>query len=417
MSRSILVLGASEEFVELVRLARSQGIRTVVCDGRDVAPAKHEADVAATIAVTDIDAVASLCVKEGVDAIVTGFSDLLLECATLIADKAGLPFYLKPSQLPYYRDKDRMKEMFGELGIHTPKHTVLAPGFKDDELAGLRFPVVAKPLDKYGSRGVCVLYSPDEVRSSFYDVCETSDDKRVLVEEYNQGYEFNLMSWVLDGQVHILGIADREKTQRGRSEIPYSSRNVYPSCLQDKVEAEALDILQRVVGYTGQNSGELSMQFFWSPGEPIEVCEVAARFLGYEHELIGYAGGVNIEKLLLDSVYDLDSLQRTLQEKSARLPRCSAVLYFHGKPGTLASQGELAKIADIPMVQDLWLFYHEGDEVVPFAQPYFARCTMTCDTREQVDQLTEEAYGLAHAKGVDGSELLYQNQMPSYPRE
>lgn len=32
------------------------------------------------------------------------------------------------------------------------------------------------------------------------------------MEEYNEGYEFNMMSWVLDGTVHVISIADREKT-------------------------------------------------------------------------------------------------------------------------------------------------------------------------------------------------------------
>ncbi|MDO4404631.1 MAG: ATP-grasp domain-containing protein, partial [Atopobiaceae bacterium] len=350
-------------------------MRTVVCDGRAGAPAKAEADAAFDIAVTNIDEVAALCASQKVDGIVTGFSDLLLECATLIADKAGLPFYLSPQQLPYYRDKDRMKQMFAELGIGSPRHVVLGEGFDDKELASVRFPVVAKPLDMYGSRGVCVLYGPDEVRAAFDKVCETSDDKRILVEEYNQGFEFNLMAWVRGGQVRILGIADREKTARTRGEIPYSCRNVYPSRLQAQIEADALDILQKVVAYTGQVDGELSMQFFWAPGERIEVCEVAARFLGYEHELITYAGGMPIEELLLDSVCDDAAIDGLLERFDARLPRCSAVLYFHGMDGKVASQEQLRSIADIEGIQDLWMFYHDGEEVRPFAQPYFARCT------------------------------------------
>ena len=62
------------------------------------------------------------------------------------------------------------------------------------------------------------------------------------------------------------------------------------------------------------------MQFFWRPGEPIQVCEIAARFFGYEHELVEISGGLSIEKLLLDSVYNLPSLEKTLETQGAILP-------------------------------------------------------------------------------------------------
>lgn len=47
----------------------------------------------------------------------------------------------------------------------------------------------------------------------------------------------------------------------------------------------ARDLLQSYIAHTGQMDGPLSMQFFWKPGKGIQVCEIAARFFGYEHEL------------------------------------------------------------------------------------------------------------------------------------
>jgi biotin carboxylase len=427
-AHTLLVLGASEEFIELVRLARERNVRTVVCDGRPGAPAKAGADLAVDIPVTSHAKIAQLCRREGVDGIVTGFSDLLLECATHIAHLAELPFYLRPEQLPFYRDKSVMKEMFHKLGIGCARHVVLHAGDSDEDkapdarrpkpattLADLRFPVVAKPTSLYGSRGVTVLHSPDELREHARAVFAETPDEPLLVEEYNEGFEFNLMSWVRGGTVHILGIADREKTPLGPRDIPYSCRNIYPSRLQPQVEAEALDILQRIVGYTGQREGELSMQFFWQPGGRIEVCEVAARFLGYEHELIAYAGGLSLEELMLDATYDEPALDALLARNNPRLPRSAAVLYFQGRPGTVGSLDELRRMAELTGVERLWLFYQEGEQVAPFAQPYFARCVMAAPTRAQIDQLTREAYALAHVPdAVDGVELLHQNQTTCY---
>lgn len=135
----------------------------------------------------------------------------------------------------------------------------------------------------------------------------------ILVEEYNDGYEFNMMTWVRHGKVHVISIADREKTFVAKGEIPISTRNVYPSRLLSKVEKPATELLQAYADRTGQKDGALSMQFFWKPGEGIQVCEIAARFFGYEHELTDMVYGFNMEELLLASLYDPDKLEKCLQ--------------------------------------------------------------------------------------------------------
>ena len=62
----------------------------------------------------------------------------------------------------------------------------------------------------------------------------------ILVEEYNDGYEFNMMTWVRHGKVHVISIADREKTFVAKGEIPISTRNVYPSRLRTAKESSGV---------------------------------------------------------------------------------------------------------------------------------------------------------------------------------
>ena len=98
MKHRLLILGTLGEFVQLVKKSKERGYYTIVCDGYPDGPARQYADASYVIPVTDIDAVAELCQKEKVDGIITSFSDLLMECMVKIAEKAGLPCYLKPEQ-------------------------------------------------------------------------------------------------------------------------------------------------------------------------------------------------------------------------------------------------------------------------------------------------------------------------------
>ena len=238
----------------------------------------------------------------------------------------------------------------------------------------------------------------------------------ILVEEYNDGYEFNMMTWVLDGQVHVISIADREKTSVAKGEIPISTRNVYPSRLMAKVERPATELLQAYIEKTGQKDGALSMQFFWKPGEGIQVCEIAARFFGYEHELTDIVYGFNMEELLLASLYDRTKLQKMLTDHDIHKPHCcGTVIYFQGRLLTIGDQSKAVRLGQKKEVEKPWIFYREGETVIEHGpNPYLALYYVKTENREEMDELTQEFYREMHILDPSGKEVAYQNQIPDY---
>lgn len=419
MTHRLLILGSLMEFVQLIEMAKARGIYTIVCDGYPDSPGKRHGDKAYDIPPGEIDRIVKLCQEEKVDGIITSFSDYLFECMVKIAAKANLKCYFQPDKLDLYRNKAAMKQMLRHLSVPTSNSVVLSRDFPDTLLDHIHFPVAAKPLDKYGSRGVLVLHSPEEIREEFHHICETSDIKQVLIEEYNDGYEFNMMTWILDGQVHVLSIADREKTAVDTRSIPVSTRNVYPSRLISQVYEEAKGILQKVADYTGQKDGILSMQFFWKPGAPVSVCEVAGRFFGYEHELVEYCSGLALEQLLLDYVYDEAALRKALKKHSPFFQKQSAVLYFHGRNGMVAAdQTKARSLARLPHVCSFCAFYHDGEQIIPHGpNPYVLRYYLNAETRPEIDALTARIFREADVTDMHGHSVLYRNKIPKYPGE
>ena len=416
MKKKIMILGSLQEFVPLVKLAKERGYTTVVCDGYKDGPAKKIADVVYDTNIMETHTIAGYCELEKVDGMITSYSDKLFESLVKAAARTTLKCYMTPEQLPYYRDKAVMKKLLNDLGIPTPRHVCLSRGYSDEQLRGIRFPVVTKPVDMYGSRGLYVLNTPAEVRSFFNRACSTSRQKTIIVEEYNTGYEFNLMSWVLDGKIYILGIADREKTSTGTKDIPISTRNVYPSRLIHEVYEPAKAILEKYIAATGQKNGALSMQFFWSPGHDVEVCEIAGRLLGYEHELIEFSSGLSTEQILLDYLFDEETLRKNLENHSPFMKNHSAVLYFHGKPGTITNQQASYDIADWPEIIESQIFYQEGESMMAHGpKPYVARFCVTGKTRQYIDNVTRKVFQAMSVKDYQGRELLYKNEMTVYP--
>ena len=425
MKHRLLILGTLGEFEQLVQKAREKGYYTIVCDGYPDGPARKFADEAFQIPVTDTERIACLCREKEIDGIITSFSDLLLECMVKIADRAGIPCYLKPEQLPWYRDKSATRALLTELGLPTPGFRKIPIAYFKDRskrtqlkelLEGLRYPVVSKPLDKYGSRGIYISEDLEELINGAEKTAGFSDMPEILVEEYNDGYEFNMMTWVRHGKVHVISIADREKTFVAKGEIPISTRNVYPSRLLSKVEKPATELLQAYADRTGQKDGALSMQFFWKPGEGIQVCEIAARFFGYEHELTDMVYGFNIEELLLAGVYQKEKLSEMFAGHDVFHPlHHGAVVYFHGKLRKIADQTKAYELAGNEAVAKPWIFYKTGEAVVEYGpNPYLALYYIGAESREKLDEITGYFFDEMSMTDPDGQEITYRNQIPDY---
>lgn len=416
----LLVLGSLDEFVELVERARARGVRTVVCDGNTGGPAKAVADVRYDIDVRDAGALADICRRECASAIVTAYSDVLAECAARAAEAAGVGFYLTAEGLSLLRDKSLMKRMFDELGIPHSKSALVRRETLWEDLAPLSFPVVTKPLAGWGSHGVFLLDAPEEVAERFDEVAACSGDDAILAEEYNDGFEFNMMTWVVGGVPVVLEIADREKSVEVPHVTPHVSRIVYPSALTDVILGEALDIVSRIARRVGMENGPLCMQFFWSPDCGIQVCECAGRVFGYEHELLELAtdGILTVEDLLLDTALAPERLSERLAGHDPHLARVAAGLYFHGHEGTIEEVGALSNLSTDEGVAQVKWYYKPGDAIShgAGAKPYVLRVYLAADSRARLDALTDEFFSAASVRDREGREMLYHNERTDYSR-
>ena len=195
----LVILGSMDEFVDLVECAKKRGIYTIVCDGYEDGPAKAHADKAYLEDVRHTDAIAEICRREQADGIIASFSDLLAECMIDIADAAGLPSYLKPKGERLLREKPLMKQMFQELGIASPRYKKIRLDTLEEDFVDMAFPCVIKPVNGYGSHGVFVANSIEDVRERFQSTAAQSTFDYLMAEEYNDGQEFNIMTWIVDG--------------------------------------------------------------------------------------------------------------------------------------------------------------------------------------------------------------------------
>jgi biotin carboxylase len=364
--------------------------------------------------------VVEICRNENVNGIIASFSDILFEYLVKIADQAGLKTYCLPETSVFLRSKKQMCRMFEELGVPHPKYHVLEAGFSEEDVKDITFPAVMKPVNGYGSRGIFVVENVQEVKKRFQETVRYSiRSQQIMLEEYNDGYEFNMMNWIMDGEVYTLSVADREKSVEIQGDIPHVSRIVYPSRRMDSVYDEAREIVRKVAEYVGIHTGPLCMQFFYQPGKGIQVCECAGRFFGYEHELLTYSSGFSIEDLLLDYVYDEKAMKERIKKHSAFLPHITAGLYFHGHDGIVGDTEEIKTYMEKLDCLEYMLYYEKGDHISheTGAKPYLLRIYMKADSYQELDGTCRNLFSSVKVLDANGKSLVYHNEIPAPKKE
>lgn len=406
MKHRLLIIGSLGEFVELVKLSKKRGYYTVVCDGYSDGPAKKYADRVYNIDVRNVDEIVDICKAEEIDGIIGSFSDLIFEQITKIADKAGIQWYVNTEMLKYYREKDEAKLLLSGCGVHVPKNCTLKKGFSDKELEGFSFPLVIKPVNGYGSKGIFVVDSVEEIREKYDLVTCRATMSEIQVEEFSKGREYNMMTWMVDGEIYVISIADREKNPQEGDTIPLLNRVAYPAKNIRGVMEEAKLVLKKFADKTGQRNGALSMQFFYNENG-VEVCEIAGRLFGYEHELVTHCCGFNIEEMLLNYVYDKEELKKMLNNHNPFFEKHCAGLYFVGEQDkTIEDQSVVYELAKEPHVVEALTFYKEGETIDNYGpKPYMARYYLMADSRAELDAVSEYFFRNMHVSATDGSEI------------
>ena len=195
-----------------IRIAREKGWHVIVADGNPEAPGRKQANRFEQVDLKDLDGMyqAALFHKEkrGLDGVFTAGTDFSTTVA-YVAEKLSLP------GIPYEvaltaSDKERMRSCFREKNIPSPRFWSLSSMDDLQEIRGeLTYPLVVKPVDNMGSRGIRKVSDGEELHKALPEAFRFSRSGKVIIEEYISGPEFSTDAVVWDGKIRMCGFADR----------------------------------------------------------------------------------------------------------------------------------------------------------------------------------------------------------------
>ena len=223
MQKRLLILGGQQKLCDIVLKAKQMGIYTVVTDWYEDSPAKKIADKAYMISTSDVDGILQLIRDEKIDGVITGYIDSTLPYYYEICQKAGLPCYLTQKTLECCTNKRNFKDLCVRLGIQT------IPEVSIRDLATVEYPLLIKPVDNSGSKGITICYDESMVKSAYERALRFSKRKGVIVERFMNCDYVTAYYTVREGNVELSILMDKDMNRIGRGAVPYPTAFVYPS--------------------------------------------------------------------------------------------------------------------------------------------------------------------------------------------
>lgn len=351
--KSILIFGVGELQRSIIRRAKLKGLFTVGIDPCADAVCKDEVDAFEIVGGQDYEGTCAVVEKYGIDAIVTAATDKPLVMMARIAEKYGFPFY-SVDTAEWSTDKYQMKQRFMKGSVPCARGRLIA---KAEEADDLYYPLIVKPRDNSGSRGVKLCRNKGELRDAMQEALNYSHLDTVLVEEYIEGPEYSIEGLHYEGKTEVI-----QYTEKTTTDFPYNVELAHkqPANLSDVQKVEIRRLISKISD---------CMHFENCPSHTelkindrgVFVIETSPRLGGdyITSTLVPLSTGINMEDQLLNI-----AMGDKVDTQTGRVDRASGVCFFCLPEGVVKSiDSRIREISSWSGVYSFELKLHEGDRV------------------------------------------------------
>ncbi|MTH54512.1 ATP-grasp domain-containing protein [Bacillus mangrovi] len=273
--KKLVVIGANEFQKKLVVRANELGYETHVFAWEEGAVAKEIADFFYPISITDKESIFKFVSQINPDGICSVASDMAMPTVNYIAKKLGLiGNSLESTELT--TNKFKMRKALSEENLPCPNFYLVKDSNSID-FEGIKFPVIIKPIDRSGSRGIRRVEYIDEIDNAIENAKTVSSEDRVLVEEYIDGKEYSVEHITQNGRHIFLQIT--EKFTTGAPNF-IEKGHLSPARLSNEKKQEIINIVEKSLSVLKVENGASHSEVKITPDGKIKIIEIAARMGG-----------------------------------------------------------------------------------------------------------------------------------------
>ena len=349
--KRLLIIGASILQLPAIKKAKEMGLYTAVADYNPNAIGIPFADEYFNVSTIDAEGVYRAAKEFRADGIMTLATDMPMRSLAYACEKLGL-VGISYDTAVRATDKGEMIKTFEAHGVEHPLYRIV-PGGRLEDKDGLVFPLITKPTDNSGSRGVMLVHTLGELEAALSYSSENGRGGDVIVEEYMQGPEVSVEVMVSHGEAHILQITDKLTTGAPHFvEMGHSQPSRLPADTQEKIR----DLAARAALSVGIENGPAHVEIIVTKDGP-KMVELGTRMGGdcITTHLVPLSTGIdmvgNTIRIALGEEPDLER----------KFEKGSAIRYFNVPCGTIKAIEGVEEAEKIEGVKEISFVKNVGD--------------------------------------------------------
>ena len=364
--KTLLLMGGGAYANDIKRYKDKEGFR-IVALGRDAdTPIARISDAFYQVDTQNVDGVVKVVKKEGVNGIFVGSSEVNIDPAIKVAELTGINFYTNRKQWDILANKARFKEYCRQYGVPVVPEFDIKPGYAKEDVEKLPFPVLLKPTDSSGARGMNACYRAEDFDAFYEEALKWSAKKEVIVEELiTDADEVFFQYTIADGETSLTSCFTKVFVHSENKELILPIFHMYPSKYIDEYHANVHESVKALFKALDVQNGVMTLQSFYKNGR-FYIFEAGFRMGGAQNYIFSeYQNGTNSLEYMINFALTGKMSDINIVEKDNARFRHPCCNYYVGlKAGIIQKMGGVDEVRKMAGVLNVTVMSREGEEVL-----------------------------------------------------
>lgn len=411
-NRKLLLMGGAAFSQDLRKYADEKDFRMIAV-GRDISRLQAIADEAYPIDTQDIEALEKLIREKEIDGLFVGTTEVNIPPAIELSRRTGARFYVNAEQWAVLSNKHAFKSLLKEHGIGTIPEYDLSKGLTEETVRAMRFPVLVKPADSSGARGISVAHDPEELEKSYAYAESFSRSKRVLVESFLQGMDDTFVRYHFqDGTYSISSSYDRHVNTTmggfGGIGIAYIHPSRHLKAFIDQYDEK----FKKVFKSLALMNGMITLQTFVDEEENFYFYEAGYRLGGSQSYIFtDYLNRSNTLQYMVNYALTGSMADFRIADRDNPFITVPCVnLYIALKPGKIAVFDGVDRVRSLPGVLNVTELFGLGKTVEKTGSltQVCIRMHVTGESKEAINRTLKQVYDTLDIRDENGNDMILE---------
>lgn len=353
--KKLMLLGGMRYLVPVIEAAHKLGVYVITCDYLPNNIAHKYSDEYCNVSILEKDKVLEKAKELKIDGILSFACDPGVVTAAYVAEKMGLPSSGPYESIEILQNKGKFRKFLTENNFNVPvakQYTDIETALNDIEM--FNWPVIVKPTDSAGSKGVTKVVEKSELRDAINYALKFSHSNEFIIEDFLEkiGDSSDCDSFSVDGELKFVSFSAQKFDEN--CENPYTpAAFTWPASISKEHQEELTNEIQRLLTLLNMKSSIYNIETRECTNGKAYIMECSPRGGGNRlAEMIRYMTGVDMITNIVKSALgmELDVIeQKELKDNWAE------IILHSEKEGTFEKLWISEEISSNIVENDLWI--------------------------------------------------------------